>query len=344
MKHLPLSFLFMLSINSHYAQTRVVLIEQFTNSSCPPCGAISPSVYAFANNTPGVAAIAYHTAFPYNNDSMYFENPAEATQRVNYYSVSGVPSSILDGSVYNGSSNAFVANASSLVGSRLGVAPRYNVSASPLSLSGNQLSGMFKFTSLSAGNAADNLTAHVVVIEKNVLKSAYAASPGANSETEYGYVMRKMIPGASGTNLVNTALNGSDSVPLNWTLGNIKDKSELRVVAFVQNVTTKEVYQAQLFPISETPVGVAERAALSDRIRIFPNPSTGEFSVSLESASSLRSLTILDPTGTVKFREEMDLPTQLITRNVDLPNGVYLMRMETGAGSTTKKLVITNRP
>lgn len=342
MKHLTLSLLFMLSINSHFAQTRVVLIEQFTNSSCAPCGAISPSVYAFTNNTPGVAAIAYHTLFPYNNDSMYFENPMEATQRVNYYSVSGVPNSILDGNVYNGSSTAFVANVSNLVSNRLNVAPRYDISASNLTLSGNQLSGAFKFTSLSGANTSDNLVAHVVVIEKNVLKSAYTASPGANSETEYGYVMRKMIPGASGTSLVNTALNGSDNVPLNWTLANIKNKSELRVVAFVQNVTTKEVYQAQFFSISETPVGILERTVALDKIDIFPNPSTGEFSISFKSEQSITSISILNQTGAVLFRDETDVITQLITRKVDLAAGVYFVRIETQAGSTTKKLILTN--
>ncbi len=137
--------------NPSLAQNRVVLIEQFSNSSCAPCGAISPSVYAFASgNQANVAAISYHTQFPYNNDSMYFENPVEATNRVNFYSVQGVPNSVLDGNVFNGSTNTFFPNISSLVANRLNVAPRYQIQASALTLNGNQLTGSFKFTSPTA--------------------------------------------------------------------------------------------------------------------------------------------------------------------------------------------------
>ncbi len=342
MKHAILSFLFILTINCNYAQSRVVLIEQFTNSSCPPCGAVSPSVYAFVNNTPRVVAIAYHTQFPYNNDSMYFENPVEATQRVNYYSVVGVPNSVLDGNVFNGSSNSFMASASSLVNNRLSVASRYDVMSSGLSLNGNLLSGVFKFTSLNNMNASENLVAQVVVIEKNVLKSSYAAAPGVNVETEYGYVMRKMIPGASGTTLINKTLNGVDSVPLNWTLANIKNKSELRVAAFVQNVVSKEVYQAGIFEIIQTPVGFMESLPDADNGRVFPNPSSGEFLLAFETVQTIRSLSILAPDGSVKFFDGAPQETRLINVKASLMPGIYLLRVETAIGTSVQKLVISN--
>jgi hypothetical protein len=344
MKNTILTFAVVLSISpTVIAQSRVVLIEQFSNSSCPPCGAVSPAVYAFANNNqPDVAVIAYHTAFPYNNDSMYFENPTEATQRVNYYSVSGVPNSILDGNVYNGSTNPFVTNISTLVSNRLNVAPRYGIIASNLVLSGNQLSGKVKFTSLSNMNVSENLIAHIVVIEKNVLKSSYAASPGANSETEYGYVMRKMIPNGSGTILLSTALNGSDSVPFIWTLNTIKNKAELRVVAFVQNASTKEVHQAQLFGVSQAPVGLTENATSLHNTLIYPNPSTGEFSISFKTLQHIKSLTIFDPLGKILFSENLSPATHFITRVVNLNPGAYYVKTETSTGSEIQKLLITD--
>jgi hypothetical protein len=343
MKNTILTFVIILtSATTSFSQTRVVLIEQFSNSSCPPCGAVSPSVYAFANNNqPDVAVIAYHTLFPYNNDSMYFENPTEATQRVNYYSVAGVPNSVLDGNVYNGSTNPFVTNISTLVGNRLNVAPRYDVIASNLVLNGNQLSGVVKFTSLNTLNVSENLIAHVVVVEKNVLKSSYAASPGANSETEYGYVMRKMVPNASGTSLVNTSLNGSDSIPINWTLNHIKNKAELRVVAFVQNASTKEVHQARLFAVSQAPVGLMEDVTSLRSALIYPNPSTGEFSISFKTQENLKSLMIFDPLGKVVFSENLGFTTYRTIRGINLGPGAYYVKIETSAGSEIQKLLIT---
>ncbi|MES2680645.1 MAG: T9SS type A sorting domain-containing protein [Bacteroidota bacterium] len=323
------------------AQNRVVLIEQFSNSSCAPCGAISPSVYAFVNNNqPDVAAIAYHTQFPYNNDSMYFENPVEATQRVNFYSVQGVPHSVLDGNVFNGSTNTFFPNISSMVANRLSVVPRYQIQATSLMLNGSQLTGSFKFISTGAMNAGDNLVAQVVIVEKNVLKSSYAASPGANNETEYGYVMRKMIPNAAGTNLVNKTINGSDSIALNWTLTNIKNKSELRVVAFVQNTSTKEVYQAQLFNVPPGPVGISENGVNTSALQVYPNPSSGGFAVCFKNEQFIKSISIFSQLGELVFSEAVNTTTSHITRQIDLSTGVYLIEFETSSGRQASKLII----
>jgi len=342
MKNIILTFSIALALTPNvFSQARVVLIEQFSNSSCPPCGAVSPSVYTFVNNTPDVAAIAYHTLFPYNNDSMYFENPTEATQRVTYYSVAGVPNSVLDGNVYNGSTNPFVSNISTLVNNRLNVAPRYTIESSSLTLNGDQLTGSFKFTSLSGMNTTENLVGHVVIIEKNVLKSSYAASPGANNETEYGYVMRKMIPNASGTGLTNTNLNGTDSISLNWALSHIKNKAELRVVAFVQNTSTKEVYQAQIFSISGATVGLTENATSPYRALIYPNPTANELSVLFKTQQHLQSITILDQLGKVIFEERLNVLTDRITKRINLDPGVYSVLITSATGSEIQKLIIS---
>lgn len=322
------------------AQNRVVLIEQFTNSSCPPCGAVSPSVYAWANANPGKAVvIAYHTLFPYNNDSMHFENPVEATQRVNFYGVQGVPHSMMDGNVFSGSTYNFVSTISAQVDNRLNTAPRYAIQSSSLSLNGNQLSGQFSFVSTHSLNASEDLAAHLVVIEKNVLKSAYAGSPGANIETEYGYVMRKMIPDAAGTTLLNTTLNANDNISLNWTLSNIKNKEELRVVAFVQNRSTKEVYQAQLFQITGT-VGLEELSANGTNTRLYPNPASDELTILLEKEQEIRSVEIFNAAGVLQYEKQIGRASGSLHLDTPLQNGLYLVRINTTTGHRTEKLII----
>lgn len=334
--------LFITCTTHFFAQNRVVLIEQFTNSSCPPCGAVSPSIYAFANSNSDVAVVAYHTLFPYNNDSMYFENPTEATQRVNFYSINAVPYSVLDGNAYNGSTNPFAANISAHVDNRKGITPRYNIDVSSLLLTENQLSGLIKFSSSDAMNASENLVAHVVIIEKNVLKSAYVASPGANSELEFGYVMRKMIPDAFGTNLVNKNLHESDSISLSWVLNHIKDRSQLRIVAFVQNATTKEVYQAQIFSISGTPTSINETRKNSCNVVIYPNPAQKRLTLSLGMTCFVHSLSVINESGIVKYFKRVEENTNNIFQELDLTNGVYSLKIQTSNGDIFKKLVIVN--
>ncbi|MBA2612738.1 MAG: hypothetical protein H0U95_12245 [Bacteroidetes bacterium] len=260
-----------ISLQFAFAQ-RVVLIEQFTNSGCPPCAAYSPPVFNYVNNNPAdVVAIAYHTYFPYS-DSMYFENTTESTARVNYYGVASVPYSVVDGNYYSNTSSNFNPVIASTINSRKAVANKYAINNVSTIISGNLLSTKIAFESLHPNNFSDSLIAHIVVIEKNVLKSSYAASPGANTETNYEYVMRKMLPNQSGSLLINKNLNGKDTITFNWPMQKIKNNAEVRVVAFVQNKNTKEVYMANLFS-TNISTGLNERLADGLSFKTFPNPA-----------------------------------------------------------------------
>lgn len=324
------------------AQQRIVLIEQFTNSSCPPCGAVSPSVYAYANASGGQAVvIAYHTLFPYNNDSMYFENTVEATQRVNHYMVESVPYSVMDGNIYSGSSNPFAYGIAGYVGNRLAVPSQYSIDVGNLLLNGGVLSGSLQFVSTHSNNVALNLVAHVVVIEKNVLKSAYAASPGANTETEYGYVMRKMLPDASGTSLLNTGLGQSTPLAINWQLAKIKDVSQLRVVAFVQNAATREVLQAAIFEPVGLTQGLTNQPHMAEiDCQLFPNPSHGQVQLQFSQAVELRYLEVLDQLGGTVFTQPVGSALDHISFAPGLPAGVYTLRIVTASVMLCKRLLI----
>lgn len=325
-KYILLSILLLCIGIVGFAQQRVVLIEQFTNSSCPPCASYSPLVYDYANNNPSTSCvIAYHTSFPYISDSMYWDNTIQSDQRVGYYSVSGVPYSIVDGNVYDGPSTVFTSSISTTMGNRAAVAPKYAIQADDLMLNGNQLSGSFKFTSTNAANSGENLVAHIVVIEKDVLKSAYAASPGNNSETHYEYVMRKMLPDANGLVLVNTAINGADSTLISWTLNKIKSVDELRVIVFVQNNTTKEVYQAQLFDIDQ--ITSIKEEALTTSFSVFPNPAKDEITIVFENESNISLVVLYNSLGKVIYSKPVNFQGQQIRLNTELQSGIYFVEV-----------------
>ena len=322
------------------AQTRTVLIEQFTNSSCPPCATAVPVVYNFAYNNPlTTTVVSYHTLFPYANDSMHFENPTDANARVAYYGVNSTPISVFDGNVYQGNTATFGSSISTYVSNRVLVAPRYGIAPLALGMQGNELTGSIKFTSLVANKALDSIIGHVVVVEKSVLKSAYAASPGANSETSYGFVMRKMIPNAIGTPLLNRAISETDTVSFQLDLTNIKDRNEIRVVCFVQNETTKEIYQAGIFTPTIDLLSL-EEIEIQNSINVYPNPSKETFNVVLDETRQIETVAIYNVLGGLVYFNKLDGSSNAAEINSNLSNGIYVLRIFDGVNFQNRTITI----
>jgi thiol-disulfide isomerase/thioredoxin len=330
-----------LALNTNtVAQNRVVLIEQFTNSGCGSCAAYTPTVYNYLNNNPAdVVGVSYHASFPYN-DSMHYENPTDANARINFYNIGGVPHSVVDGNYFDNSTNVLNPTIATTINTRKAIAPAYEITNPTLTLVGNQLSGTFAFKSLNTSTA--NLVAHVVVIEKDVLKSSYAASPGNNSETHYPYVMRKMFPTANGTILSNTTINGTDSINLNWTLAHIKNNAQLRVVAFVQNTTTKEVQEAQMFEIPTTTTALKSTLATLTNATLYPNPASNTVAITLANATFINTITITNELGEIVYNQVVNATTAVINTNINLANGLYFVTIANDATHITKKLTIIN--
>ena len=330
--------LFLFSVMALNAQQRIVLIEQFTNSGCPPCATSTPTVLNYVNTNPAdVVAIAYHTSFPYN-DSMYFENPVESATRTNFYSISGVPYSIVDGNYYSSSSSSFTSVMASTINARKAISAQYNISSISNTITGNTLNSQLTFSSLAAGNINDSLRAFIVVIEKTVLKTSYTASPGANTETQYEYVMRKMITTDTGAYLQNRNITGADVFNINWNLSKIKNVNEVRVVAFVQNRNTKEVYQAMMF--SPAVTASIQEDAMSPMIIVYPNPAEGTIFIDITDPSRSGKIILTDVTGRIIYSRSLDGEPTIEINTDGIAKGMYLLNYIDGKRMNTKKMFI----
>lgn len=276
MKELKIIFIILIISKIGIAQNRVVLLEQFSNSGCPPCATYTPPILDYVkNNTEKVIAITYHTAYPYL-DSMYYENPIESDIRVNFYGSFGVPHSILDGNYLKSSTGNILNTFSSSVNNRASVMPNYGISSSNIKIQNGKISGNITFNSLSNTIQNDSLKAFVIAIENRVEKSSYAASPGKNSETFYSYVMRKFLTPTNGYSLQNKTIGTSDSISFSWDIKNYKNLNELRLIAFVQNSITKEIYQSALInPYDIVSTGI-KKSIKYNPLSIYPNPSNAE--------------------------------------------------------------------
>ncbi|MCU0432044.1 MAG: T9SS type A sorting domain-containing protein [Bacteroidia bacterium] len=250
-----------LSFSAAFAQVqRLVLVEEFTQASCPPCASQNPAFNALLGPNLGVkvAAIKYQTNWP-GVDPMNTQTQTWVGPRVTYYAVNGVPDAIMDGNVLQGAPSSVT---------QAGIDTRYAV-GSPFSLAlthtmSPDFDSVYISVNITAAQAFTSngaLKLHVALVEKEI---NFSSPPGSNGEMLFHDVMRQMIPNASGTTLAGTWAN-ADNASYTFAVAKpsyIYDVNQLHVVAFIQSDGNKEVHQAALtnpipLPNDAQPTAVA---------------------------------------------------------------------------------------
>jgi len=171
------------------------------------------------------------------------------------------------------------------------------------------------------------LTLHMVVIERHVM-----GVTGENGETEFYSVVKTMLPDAGGTTFYQSWAKGENQyVNHSWNMENIYDLTELRIVTFIQDESTKAVYQAAIHTVevqtgTEDPFNPQQTGA---GYIIYPDPASSwailrfseipEQEVTIE---LINNLGVVVEAKRVPAGEVMtDLPVE------DLPAGIYLVRL-----------------
>lgn len=232
------SLLMLFSLKSNAQNQRVILLESFTNTGCPPCAQYNPAMDALiANNADKIAAIKYHVSWPSSQDPMYLHNTTENGSRTSYYNVSSVPHVVIDGNRINtnpASVNQATIDQVAAIESPMELRLTYEVNASANTITVHVM-----------GRASTDINAncklYIGVIEKEI---HFTSAPGPNGERDFYSVMKKMLPDASGTVLGTLNANDYFAHTFTWELANIYDMDQLDAIAWVQNTGTKEVYQA----------------------------------------------------------------------------------------------------
>ncbi len=237
----------LLSFSFGMAQTlKTSLFEVFTGENCGPCvgqNVLINSVVDSNQSPRKIVILRYQVGIPtppLSPTSLYQQNPAEPTARHSYYAPNpnnqGVPQGFLNGLEYIAGLNPFfpgVITQASITNAYINSAPF----AMTLSHSMFPLLDSVKIKySISAAQAFTTnhpLKLQIAICEQNI---QYAIAPGTNGETDFEWVMRKMVPDVNGKTLVATWQSGqviTDSITV--AIPNyIWDKNELTIVAFIQ--------------------------------------------------------------------------------------------------------------
>ena len=209
---------------------KIPIFEEFTSSTCPPCATFNTSFVPWAEtNHDDITLLKYQMDWPGNGDPYY---TAEGGVRKSFYGVSWVPWLVADGSTID-TDMGLVQNAYNNAQSQTGMVKI----CSGFYLSGTNMTINSHFLPLTD---ISNVRIQVGVFEKVTTENT-----GTNGETEFHHVMMKMVPNASGT-----IAGFSEGVPytLNQSVNlagtNIEEFSDLGVVIFLQDNSTKQIYQS----------------------------------------------------------------------------------------------------
>ncbi len=182
------------------------------------------------------------------------------------------------------------------------------------------------------------LKLHIAVVENQT-----TGNVGSNGETEFFWVMMKMVPDASGTD-VGPYVNGtpvaySKTASLAGTF--IEEMTDLSVIVFVQNNASWEVYQSAY---SIETVGI-EKNDESSITGIYPNPANSTTFVNYNlTQNSNVSISIHNMLGKEVYstasvaQSAGEYKTQLDLNG--LSDGVYFLKLQTDNKTFTQKLVI----
>jgi len=301
--------------------TRFPLYEKFSSSTCGPCFSFNTNYfspfYATGTNHDNFALISYQVNWPGTGDPYY---TAEVGTRVSYYGVNGAPTLYVDSKEGTNFSTAQLQTDLNTAMAN----PAYFTLNSTKSLVGNDIEVQVTTTPYLTG--AYRL--YVAVVEKIT-----TGNVATNGETSFKNVMMKMLPDANGTTVNFT--NGVQNITtLNANLNGlfIEEMSDLDVVVFIQNPTTKDIMQAQY-----ASVALSNNNFIADsKIKLYPNPSNGIVKITTE---TLVDVVVMDITGKVVFtKNQVSNDTQMNLSS--LQKGIYLVKIAGEGVAQTQKIIL----
>lgn len=177
------------------------------------------------------------------------------------------------------------------------------------------------------GNSTENLAGFIVLTETDVI------SPGNEDQA---WVARSVYPedGTTGFPLdFSATTTQSMSTTITIEDGYIHENCE--VIAFIQNMDTKEVYQGNSLMATDITIGVDERPAF--QLEVYPNPANDR--VNIKADSKIENVKVYSHTGQLVY-ETTAGSNNLNLNTAQFEAGLYLFRIQTVQGVVTESVIV----
>ncbi len=235
------------------AYDKLSLVERFTNASCGPCAQLNTAWYTATSqnyvNSGLISHIVYNVWWPGAGDPMYLLNQSDNTTRTNYYGCNYVPWIDVNGTQISETQGAFT---SAVASGNSQFAP-FNIVISQGVISNNLIEiGIKIIRDPTDVTTFSNVKLRVALTEKTV---AFSSPPGGNGETVFYSICRKMMPNAVGSTFTIPAPGDSTMISLQYVptaeFLQAVNMDSLRVVAFIQEDNTRQIYQSNMHDINQ---------------------------------------------------------------------------------------------
>jgi hypothetical protein len=316
---------------------RVLLHESFTSSTCGPCKAGNQKLESVLNNADETkwVNIRYQMSWPTPGDPYYTE---EGGVRQGYYEVNSVPYLVVDGLRYNNPPNAY----SNSIFNQLEEAPAI-VGLSGVAETDSKTVGTKITITPATSMNTQNLRLFAAIVEKRTTKNIKS-----NGESEFLYVMKKFMTNVAGDPIGNFVDGESQAMNLNYTFNgdyrlpananspinhainhSVEDFKNLMVVYWIQDIRTKEVYQAGKTDATfKTGIDLIRKADATACIY--------DGSLYINSDAAVLNIDIYNIAG----RKVLSTATgDKVVPVETLPHGVYVVKVKTTQGDETVKVI-----
>jgi Secretion system C-terminal sorting domain len=224
-----LALVFVLA-GSSFAGDRLVLVERFTSSTCPPCASNNPIMDAFLNSQDPerIIGLSYHMDWPApGNDPMHWHNVVDNTARRNFYSVNSIPQARMDGLIniqpsYN--QTALL----SYFQTRTGLLSPVTIVVTDAVVGDSIVVRARIYCEVMLANPM--VVLQFVIMEKHITN---ISPPATNGETDFYDVMRKMPVSATGE-LIALYPGQTYIVERKYKMNPAWNPSEIRHFVFLQ--------------------------------------------------------------------------------------------------------------
>ena len=323
------------------------MLEHFTNQNFSGMAQIETDLYAMVySNLYGrdVNILQYHTE--YNSlDYLHQQSIAESNSRVLFYGINNSDQLRINGQNLISRTSDLVSSGSETLDMQMLQDAKFKIKLYPISIQQGNMTITADVSALE-DILYDDYAIHMVVTEDSIesLQSHNLMS-----------VVRTMRLDASGTTLPGTWVTGDlVQTQTTWDFGSVSgityNPNNLKVVVFVQNRNTKEVYQvatSRNLNIFNGPVTNVDEIAIEDGkeildLNLYPNPTQNYFNV--EFSNELigeYDWKVVDVTGRVLRNGRTETGTKTILVNTEnFSPGMYIFSINNETVYAQRKVII----
>lgn len=332
-------------------RNRLVLVENFTTRSTS--SVVTNNTAAFkafpsAAASSEVVKIEYHTGLPAAAgdpvDEIFQQNPMDPNARASFYGLSAVPRGYIDGYTNTTGAGLFSLSPTNWATTYYSTE---SLVTSPLDI---------VIATPTITNGVITITGTVTAKEFDLKANAYSIYVAVVEETvgSDSYVLRKMLPSASGRKVPATPRNGSFTFTESWSIDRayLTADPKLIAVAFVQaDIATpgtlkRDVLQAALnddIPTFQFTTGI--EVPILEQTALYPNPADRLVNIELPDPTKTGvEVNVIDGMGRAVIKSSIGIGERKTTIDTGgLAGAVYIIQLRENGVFTNRRLLVTHK-